>query len=97
MKRILMYFAPMVLVLTIGFFYFYPTTIMVVQTVPNDSLLIGHDRSLKLGDTVTVTGRVVAPAVVNASGNDFRVLLRVQTPELFTYRILPTVFGAVLL
>lgn len=76
MKRILIYFAPMVLVLTIGFYFFYPTTIMVVQTVPNDSLLIGHDRSVKIGDTVTVTGRVVAPAVVNASGNDFRVLLR---------------------
>lgn len=76
MKRILLYFVPMVLVMTIGFYYLYNTTIMDVQTVPNDSLVIGKDRSLKLGDTVTVTGKVVAPSVVNASGNDFRVLLR---------------------
>lgn len=76
MKKLLPYLVPMALVLTIGFYYVYNSTIIEVQTVPNDSLAIGHDRSLKVGDTVTVTGRVVAPAVVNASGNDFRILLR---------------------
>jgi len=61
--------------MTIGFYYLYNTTIMEVQTVPNDSLVIGHDRSLKVGDTVTVTARVVAPPLVKA-GIDNRVLLR---------------------
>lgn len=51
---------------------------MVVQTVPNDSLAIGHDRSLKVGDTVTFTARVVAPPLVKA-GIDNRVLLRGTT------------------
>lgn len=78
MKRILLYFVPMVLVMTIGFYYLYNTTIMEVQTVPNDSLVIGHDRSLKVGDTVTVTARVVAPPLVKA-GIDNRVLLRGTT------------------
>lgn len=78
MKRILPYLAAFVLVLAIGFYFFYPSNIITVQTVPNDSLAIGHDRSLKAGDTVTVTGRVVAPSVVNASGNDFRILMRGQ-------------------
>jgi hypothetical protein len=68
----------MVLVMTIGFYYLYNTTIMEVQTVPNDSLVIGHDRSLKVGDTVTVTARVVAPPLVKA-GIDNRVLLRGTT------------------
>ncbi len=78
MKRILPYLAAFVLVLAIGFYFLYPSNIITVQTVPNDSLAIGHDRSLKAGDTVTVTGRVVAPSVVNASGNDFRILMRGQ-------------------
>nr|HMT11962.1 hypothetical protein [Ignavibacteria bacterium] len=78
MKRILPYIAAFVLVLAIGFYFLYPSNIITVQTVPNDSLAIGHDRSLKAGDTVTVTGRVVAPSVVNASGNDFRILMRGQ-------------------
>lgn len=76
MKKILPYLAAFVMIAAVGFYFLYTTTIMVVQTVPNDSLAIGHDRSLKAGDTVTVTGRVVAPAVVNASGNDFRILMR---------------------
>ncbi len=79
MKRLLIYLSPMVLVIAIGFLYLYPSTIMEVQTVPNDSLAIGHDRSLKIGDTVTVTGRVVAPPRVNPSGGDNRVLLRGTT------------------
>ncbi len=76
MKRILPYLAAFAMIAAVGFYFFYTSTIMVVQTVPNDSLAIGHDRSLKIGDTVTVTGRVVAPSVVNASGNDFRILMR---------------------
>ncbi len=76
MKRILPYLAAFVLVLAIGFYYLYSTTIMVVQTVPNDSLAIGHDRSLKIGDTVTITGRVIAPPRVNRTGGDNRRLLR---------------------
>jgi hypothetical protein len=78
MKRILLYFVPMVLVMTVGFYYLYNTTIIDVQTVPNDSLVIGHDRSLKAGDTVTFTARVVAPPLVKA-GIDNRVLLRGTT------------------
>jgi len=78
MKKLIHYLIPAV-VLSFGFYFLlYPTTIMFVQTVPNDSLNIGHDRSLKVGDTVTVIGRISAPAVVNASGNDFRILLRGQ-------------------
>ena len=61
MKRIIPYFLPLAAILAVGFYFLYNSTIMDVQTVPNDSLVIGHDRSLKIGDTVTVTGRVVAP------------------------------------
>lgn len=68
----------MVLVIMVGFYYLYNTTIIEVQTVPIDSLVIGHDRSLKVGDTVTVVGRVVAPPLVKA-GIDNRVLLRGTT------------------
>lgn len=76
MKKLLQYLIPAA-ILSVGFYFaLYNTTIMVVQTVHPDSLAIGHDRSPKIGDTVTVTGRVVAPAVVNASGNDFRILMR---------------------
>ena len=78
MKKLLQYLIPAA-VLSVGFYFaMYNTTIMVVQTVHPDSLAIGHDRSPKVNDTVTVTGRVVAPAVVNASGNDFRILMRGQ-------------------
>ncbi|MEO8513261.1 MAG: hypothetical protein ABI543_06865, partial [Ignavibacteria bacterium] len=76
MKRIIPYLAPIAFLIAVGFYFVYTTTIMVVQTVPNDSLVIGHDRSVRIGDTVTVSGRVVAPSVVNATGNDFRILLR---------------------
>lgn len=76
MKKIIPYLAPIAFLIAVGFYFVYTTTIMVVQTVPADSLAIGHDRSIKIGDTVTVTGRVVAPSVVNATGNDFRILLR---------------------
>lgn len=78
MKRIIPYLAPIAFLIAVGFYFVYTTTIIVVQTVPNDSLVIGHDRSVKIGDTVTVTGRVVAPSVVNATGNDFRILMRGQ-------------------
>ena len=76
MKKIIPFLAPIVFLAAIGLYLVYNTTIMVVQTVPNDSLAIGHDRSTKINDTVTVIGRVVAPSVVNASGNDFRILMR---------------------
>ncbi|KXK55843.1 MAG: peptidase S8/S53 subtilisin kexin sedolisin [Chlorobi bacterium OLB5] len=78
MKKILPYLAAFVMIAAVGFYFLYTTTIMVVQTVPNDSLAIGHDRSLKAGDTVTFTARVVAPPLVKA-GIDNRVLLRGTT------------------
>ncbi|NOS85605.1 MAG: T9SS type A sorting domain-containing protein [Ignavibacteria bacterium] len=78
MKKIIPFFAAIMFLAAIGFYLVYNTTIMVVQTVPNDSLAIGHDRSLKVGDTVTFTGRVVAPPLVK-SGIDNRVLLRGTT------------------
>lgn len=76
MKKYLKYLPALLFTGFIAYYIVYNTTIMYVQTVPMDSLIIGRDRSLRIGDTVTVTGRVVAPAVVNASGNDFRILLR---------------------
>jgi len=76
MKKIIPFFAAIMFLAAIGFYLVYNTNIMFVQTVPNDSLAIGHDRSLIVNDTVTVIGKVVAPAVVNASGNDFRILMR---------------------
>jgi hypothetical protein len=83
MKRILPFILPALFFMIVGFYnYFskdaYVTTIMFVQTVPPESLAIGHDRSLHVGDTVTVTGRVVAPPLVKA-GIDNRVLLRGNT------------------
>ncbi|MBZ0204529.1 MAG: T9SS type A sorting domain-containing protein [Ignavibacteria bacterium] len=78
MKRIIPYLLGLAAIMAVGFYFLYNATIMEVQTVPNDSLLIGHDRSLKVGDTVTVTGRVVAPPLVKA-GIDNRVLLRGTT------------------
>ena len=75
MKQKLLYILPIIFLFSIGFYFLYNSTIIQVQTVPNDSLAIGHDRSLKAGDTVTVTGRVVAPPLVKA-GIDNRVLLR---------------------
>src|SRR3990172_5792706 len=76
MKKLIQYLIPAA-VLSFGFYFLlYNTTIMFVQTVPNDSLLIGHDRSLHVGDTVTVVGRVVAPPRVNRTGWDYRRLLR---------------------
>jgi DNA/RNA endonuclease YhcR with UshA esterase domain len=80
MKKILPYIIPLSIFFTVGFYNVminpYDTTIYYVQTVPPESLAIGHDRSLHVGDTVTVTGKVVAPPRVNPSGNDFRRLLR---------------------
>jgi hypothetical protein len=83
MRRILQILTPIVIFVTVGFYnYFsmpYPTTIYFIQTVPNESLAIGHDRSLHVGDNVTVIGRVVAPPRVNPAGGDFRRLLRGTT------------------
>jgi hypothetical protein len=76
MKKLLPLIVPVILFITIGLSSLYITTIMFIQTVPQDSLAIGHDRSLHEGDTVTITGRVVAPPRVNFSGGDHRVLLR---------------------
>ncbi len=78
MKKIIPFFAAILFLAAIGFYLVYNTNIMFVQTVPNDSLAIGHDRSLKVGDTVTFTARVVAPPLVKA-GVDNRVLLRGTT------------------
>ena len=80
MKRILPFIAPLLIFLAVGFYAtktgtFLDTTIYYVQTVPPESLAIGHDRSLHVGDSVTVIGRVVAPPLVKA-GIDNRVLLR---------------------
>ncbi len=84
MKKLFPLIAPAMILLLVGFYSIiqkdaYITTIMFVQTVPNESLAIGHDRSLHINDTVTVTGRVVAPPRVNFSGNDLRILLRGTT------------------
>jgi hypothetical protein len=80
MKKILPFLIPALLFVLVGFYTIvlnpYPTTIPFIQTVPPESLAIGHDRSLHVGDTVTVTGRVIAPPRVNPSGGDFRKLLR---------------------
>ena len=79
MKKLLPLIVPMILFFTVGVYsYIYQTTIMNIQTVPPDSLAIGHDRSLHEGDTVTIVGRVIAPPRVNFSGGDHRVLLRGQ-------------------
>ncbi len=83
MKKILPIIIPLILFAAIGFYNIvsidsYNTTIHDVQYVPPESLAIGHDRSLKVGDTVTVIGRVVAPPLVKA-GIDNRVLLRGTT------------------
>jgi hypothetical protein len=80
MKKIIPILTPLMLFLAVGFYNSviidsYNTTIHDVQFVPPESLAIGHDRSLKAGDTVTVVGRVVAPPLVKA-GIDNRVLLR---------------------
>lgn len=42
-----------------------PRTIMEIQFKQTDSLLLGKDKSNLLGDTVEITGRVVAPPQVN--------------------------------
>ncbi len=81
MKKILPVLIPLLLFFAVGFYNVvsitsYDTTIYTVQTVPAESLAIGHDCSLHVGDTVSVTGRVVAPPRVNPSGGDFRRLLR---------------------
>src|SRR5260221_8735535 len=76
-KKILPLIFPVILLITVGFYsVLYVTTISVVQTVPPESLAIGHDRSLHINDTVTITGRVIAPPKVNFSGGDRRLLLR---------------------
>src|SRR5260221_5601296 len=76
-KKILPLIFPVILLITVGFYsVLYVTTISVVQTVPPESLAIGHDRSLHINDTVTITGRVIAPPKVNFSGGDRILLLR---------------------
>lgn len=78
MKKILPFIVPFLIFLAVGFYNvttYLDTTIYYVQTVPPESLAIGHDRSLHVGDSVTVIGRVVAPPLVKA-GIDNRVLLR---------------------
>lgn len=84
MKKILPFIIPVLMFVFVGFYNLftigsYETTIYIVQTVPPESLAIGHDRSMHVGDTVTVIGRVVAPPRVNVSGGDIRRLLRGTT------------------
>ena len=50
-------------------------TIMEIETVPYDSLVLGKDKSLLVGDSVEIVGRVVAPAQVNTPWG-LRTLLR---------------------
>ncbi len=50
-------------------------TIMQVETVPVDSLILGKDKSPLVGDSVEIVGRVVAPAQVNTPWG-LRTLLR---------------------
>jgi len=66
----------MLLVTLLVYGNYHVTTIMTVQYVPPESLAIGHDKSLLVGDSITIVGRVVAPPRVNFSGGDYRALLR---------------------
>ena len=50
-------------------------TIMEIETVPYDSLVLGKDKSLLVGDSIEIVGRVVAPAQVNTPWG-LRTLLR---------------------
>jgi hypothetical protein len=50
-------------------------TLMQIQTVPNDSLVVGKDWSPMLGDSVQFTCRVVAPPQVSIGGV-YKTLLR---------------------
>jgi Secretion system C-terminal sorting domain len=101
MKKILPFIIPMMIFLAVGFYNFivdpYDTSIYYVQTVPPESLAIGHDRSLYVGDTVTVIGRVVAPPRVNPSGGDFRKLLRgTNSHQAYIQDTLNNVWGGII-
>jgi len=54
---------------------FHPMSIIQIETVSNDSLLVGKDKSYYVGDSVEIVGRVVAPAQVNTPWG-LRTLLR---------------------
>ncbi|MGH2574396.1 MAG: T9SS type A sorting domain-containing protein [Ignavibacteria bacterium] len=102
MKKIIPILITVLIFLTVGFYnYFfissYPTDIYYIQTVPPESLAIGHDRSLRVGDTVTVIGRVVAPPRVNPSGGDFRKLLRgTNSHQAYIQDTLNNVWGGII-
>ena len=54
---------------------FHPMSIIQIETVSNDSLLLGKDKSYYVGDSVEIVGRVIAPAQVNTPWG-LRTLLR---------------------
>lgn len=55
---------------------FEAVTIQQIQTKSADSLALGRDKSDRVGDSVIVIGRVVAPPRVSPANNDLRTLLR---------------------
>lgn len=55
---------------------FTPVTLQQVQTKPDDSLVLGRDKSNLEGDSVEFVARVIAPPKVSPANNDNRVLLR---------------------
>ncbi len=55
---------------------FDPVTLQQIQTKPDDSLLLGRDKSPLEGDSVEIVARVVAPPRVSPANNDFRTMMR---------------------
>jgi hypothetical protein len=57
----------------------HPVSIQYIQFKSDDSLIVGKDKSDRLGDSVEFVARVVAPPRVSPANNDFRTLLRGTT------------------
>lgn len=55
---------------------FLQVTLQQIQFKPNDSLVLGRDKSDLLGDSVEFVGRIVAPPRVSPANNQNRFLLR---------------------
>lgn len=56
-----------------------PVTLQQIQTKPNDSLLLGRDKSPLNGDSVEIVARIVAPPRVSPANNQNKTLLRGTT------------------
>ncbi|MDQ3019751.1 MAG: T9SS type A sorting domain-containing protein [Bacteroidota bacterium] len=55
---------------------FMEVTLQQIQTKPNDSLVLGRDKSDLLGDSVEFVARIIAPPRVSPANNQRRFLLR---------------------